>query len=584
MNEQNASAESSDSAAIVPVAQIAAEGNYRRRAADFADPGFEQSIRDSGLLQPVLVRPWRDAKNDSVRYKLVAGFRRLQAVAKVFGPEATIPVLVRQMSEAEAVSAMLAENMERKNTSAIEDAEGATTMVGLCNGDRDEAARRLGWNRQLLDRRLAIMNAAEPVRSAYLDDKINLGHVEVLAALRIEVQAKVLPALLAAATLPTVAELKAMAEASLLNLDSAIFDRAECQGCRFNTGQQQAMFDHSFEGNRCTNRLCYEGKTNLELERRRAALEAEYQVVRIVRPGDNSTVTPLKPEAVGEKQAVACKACGNFGACVSAVPDKLGREYKNVCFDATCHAEKKAAFAAATAKPKVAKAVTGAATEATAKLTPNAGSAAAETVSEQAAAQAPGAEAEEPAATPGTIRNAVREYREGVWRATLPRALAKAAPEVNRAVLVALLLHRPSDIDSGAIGSAIGKALERESTRPLSLAEALETALALDRAQLGKALQCLPMLSVTASITDVVAVLQAVGTDIAHHWKLSKSFLEVLTKSEIESVAIEIGLADACGDKHWKALKAGSKKDLVEKLLAVEGFQYIGAIPALMRW
>ena len=322
---------------LIPVSQVKEGFNYRRRYNADKMASLRESIKIQGLIQPVTVRKLDDG------YQLIAGGRRFRAVVEEFGPQATIKAEVRTMTDAEATAAMLAENNEREDPSIIEDAEGASRMLGLCNGDREEAARRLGWTRNKMDRRLAVMNAIQAVRDAYLDDKILVGHVEILAALRKEVQERVIETMLKSDRKITVDELKAMAEQSLQSLEAAIFDRAECNGCQFNTGMQQAMFETSFSGTRCTNKECYQGKTEAELQIRAKALADTYQVVRIVRVGDNSTVTPLRAEGakgVGDAQALACRTCADFGACVSAVPDKLGNVYKDVCFNKTCNDDK----------------------------------------------------------------------------------------------------------------------------------------------------------------------------------------------------------------------------------------------------
>ena len=329
--------------------------NYRRRFNQAAMDELVEDIQRQGILQSILVRGSDPAEQSELprliklsdikagKYQVISGNRRVHAVEIALGEEAEVPALVRMMTDAEAMAAMVSENKVREDTTAIEDAEAAMRMLGLLNGDREEAAKRLGWSPQVLNSRLGIMNATDKVRDAYIDEKILLGHVEILAALIKDVQDGVLEKMLARPKLPTVAELKAMAEQILLNLDAAIFDKAECGGCHYNTGKQQAMFETSFEGTRCTNRGCYEKKTEAELESRRLALIGDYQVVRIVRPGDNMTVVPLRADGakgVGKGQALACRTCGDFGACISAAPDKLGMSFKDVCFNSTCNAEK----------------------------------------------------------------------------------------------------------------------------------------------------------------------------------------------------------------------------------------------------
>jgi fucose 4-O-acetylase-like acetyltransferase len=60
--------------------------------------------------------------------------------------------------------AALIENVQRANMSPTEEAEAAAKILGRCQGDRDETARRLGWSRSTLDKRLALMNCSEKVR------------------------------------------------------------------------------------------------------------------------------------------------------------------------------------------------------------------------------------------------------------------------------------------------------------------------------------------------------------------------------------------------------------------------------------
>ena len=279
---------------------IDADFNYRRRYKADSLADLRDDIKAKGrLIQRVTIRP-----RENGRFQLVVGNRRYRAFVDAFGAEAPIQSEIRILTDQEATEMMAAENHQREDPSVIEDAELAARMVGLCKGDRDEAASRLRWSRSMLDRRLGIMNATQKVRDAYLEEKIGVGHVEIFAALRKEVQDRVIEVLLQQPTVPTVDQLKAMAEQSLQSLEAAIFDRAECGGCQYNTGNQQALFEQSFSGSRCTNKECYGKKTEDELEARKQKLTDTYQVVRIVRPGDNSTLIPLRADgkrAVGER-------------------------------------------------------------------------------------------------------------------------------------------------------------------------------------------------------------------------------------------------------------------------------------------
>lgn len=557
---------------LIPVSAVKEGFNYRRRYNAEKMASLRESIKLQGLLQPVTVRQLDDG------YQLIAGGRRFKAFVEEFGPQSEIKAEIRVMTDAEATAAMLAENNEREDPSVIEDAEGAARMLGLCNGDRDEAARRLGWTRNKLDRRAAVMNAIQPVRDAYLEDKILVGHVEIFAALRKEVQQRVIEMMLKAERKITVDELQKMAEASLQSLDAAIFDKTDCARCQFNTGEQQAMFDTSFSGSRCTNRECFQAKTEDELQARAKQLADTYQVVRIVRPGDNNTVTTVRAagdKGVGEEQAKACRTCANFGACVMGTPTALGKVITDACFNTTCNDEKVVANTKAVKAAQLAQA----------NEAPKAQPAAGATPPNVAAGKAAGKTQAAPKATASSDqRTAVKEYREAIWRAIFKRAAEKLPVMQNRALLVAIVLHRPSDLDSHGSRDAIQKALGNQLQSGVNTETLLGNVLALDQAGLATALQNLAAnVSKTASINDVTGYLKALDIKIESYWKLNETFLDILTKTEIDAVCIELGLADAAG-KHYDKLKNGPKKDFVKGMLEVQGFQYVGAVPALMRW
>jgi ParB family chromosome partitioning protein len=145
---------------------------------------LEDSVKSKGVLQAILVRP-----RDAGRYEIVAGERRWRAARKVFGDEYEIPALVRDLDDGEADEAALIENIQRADMSPTEEAEAAAKILGRCQGDRDEASRRLGWSRTTLDKRLALMNCSERVRRALSERRIQLGHAELLAAVSLSANA-----------------------------------------------------------------------------------------------------------------------------------------------------------------------------------------------------------------------------------------------------------------------------------------------------------------------------------------------------------------------------------------------------------
>lgn len=507
-------------------------------------------------------------------FKLVAGECRVRGCRQSarYGADGEIFVVIRDVDPALAHAMALTENVIRKAMSSVDEAEAAAKTLGVCKGDRDEAARILGWKREFLDNRLALMYAIPEVRAALQEKKILLGHAELLATCRKEAQAKALGLLLAQEKLMQVPEFKAFLEKAALVLDTAIFDKTECAGCHHNSSNQTALFAEVISGGKCTNKACFDGKTEIELVARKDRLSGDFQIVRIARPGENLTVTPLKadgPKGVGAEQAKACRTCKNFGAIVSAVPDKMGQEFRDMCMDVSCNVRMVAAAQKPPSAGKDEKKAPGSPAKA------GAGQAKAPDKTEQGSAST----------KPVEPSNRVKEYREKLWRMIYQVIVPKLDVAANRAVLLALCVTRPSVIDTNALENAIEPSLKVDTlAKPGKL---IRQILALDQKVLGAAIGQIAAnvsggMQGGLDIADVTGILIAFDVKVADHWKIGKPFLELLTRNEIDAVCDEIGVKAAMGDKYGKAAK-GSKDEYIDAILA-SGFDFVGRIPKLMTW
>jgi ParB family chromosome partitioning protein len=519
---------------------------------------LEESVKSKGVLQAILVRP-----RDMGRYEIIAGERRWRAAKKVHGDDYEIPTLIRDMDDDEADEAALIENVQRADMSPTEEAEAAAKILGRCQGDREEAARRLGWSRSTLDKRLALMNCSEKVRKALSERRIQLGHAELLAVVTREKQDAVLERLLSQPTLPTVVQFRGQLEQISRSLGSAIFDKGECAGCQHNSGNQQALFGEAISAGHCTHGACYDAKTEAVLEAKRVALNDDYPTTRIVRPGENFTLLRLVADGdtgVGEEQAKACRACKNFGAAVSGVPGKLGNVYPDLCFDAACNAKKVAL------RIKAEKEKDKPATE----------------PSKKAAGKTAAA-----AKTEAKVQDSqkVRDYRLEVWRKALRRELM-ADRGRNLVVLIALALsgnarHISDSKLTKALGSLMGQEYAGFSLKTDEAARVVSMA--------DEAIRDKMLMGLAASAADgveektLVQLLKYLEIDIARHWKLCEDFLKLLTKSEIEAVCDEIGLKSCMGGAFAKTM-SGKKDELIKSLLKVGSFTYEGKVPRSMRY
>lgn len=147
----------------------------RRLFDDEALTQLADSIRSSGVLQPLLVVPEKD------RYRIVAGERRFRAarMAKL----SVVPCLVRDMTKDQQMEAALIENLQRENLNAIEEAEGIRALIEQCGYTQEKAAQQIGKSRPAVTNLLRLLSLPEEVKSAVVHGDLSAGHARVLAGL-----------------------------------------------------------------------------------------------------------------------------------------------------------------------------------------------------------------------------------------------------------------------------------------------------------------------------------------------------------------------------------------------------------------
>jgi ParB family chromosome partitioning protein len=157
----------------IPVEKIRAGSLQPRRS--FSPGALEElvaSIREKGVLQPVLVRPTPDG------YELVAGERRFRA-AEAAGLS-TLPAVVRKLSDREALEAALVENIQRTDLNAIELAEGYQRLLHDFSLSQEQVAERVGKDRATVANTVRLLRLPPPVRQAVADGRLSAGHARAL--------------------------------------------------------------------------------------------------------------------------------------------------------------------------------------------------------------------------------------------------------------------------------------------------------------------------------------------------------------------------------------------------------------------
>ncbi len=143
---------------------------------------LSQSIKEHGVLQPLLVRPMPDGS-----YRLVAGERRYRAARMAGLTE--VPVTVREMTDEEESVFALIENLQREDLNAVEEAQGIKTLIDAFGLTQEEAAKRVGKSRTAVTNTLRLLNLPEDILQLVKDGKISMGHARALLAVEDKTEA-----------------------------------------------------------------------------------------------------------------------------------------------------------------------------------------------------------------------------------------------------------------------------------------------------------------------------------------------------------------------------------------------------------
>lgn len=139
---------------------------------------LSESIRDFGILQPLLVR------KGAYGYELIAGERRLRA-AKMAG-QTEVPVLVRQMSDVEMAEIALIENLQRENLHFFEEAEGLERLLREFCFTQEKLALRMGKKQSTIANKLRLLRLPVKVRQLIQKEKLSERHARALLAIEDE--------------------------------------------------------------------------------------------------------------------------------------------------------------------------------------------------------------------------------------------------------------------------------------------------------------------------------------------------------------------------------------------------------------
>lgn len=147
----------------------------RKHMDDTALQELAESIREKGILQPLIVRQHPE---DRAAYELIAGERRWRAAQLAQLHE--IPVVIKELSDGEAMEIALIENLQRQDLSPVEEAEGYRRLMEEFSHTQKDMARVIGKSRSHVANTLRLLALPESVKALLEDGVITAGHARAL--------------------------------------------------------------------------------------------------------------------------------------------------------------------------------------------------------------------------------------------------------------------------------------------------------------------------------------------------------------------------------------------------------------------
>ena len=160
-------------AAIVP--------NFAQPRKEFVQEDLDElvaSIREVGVLQPIVVRPIADAADGSAQYELVMGERRLRA-SKRLGLD-TIPAVIKNTADEAMLRDALLENLHRANLNPLEEASAYEQLLADFGITQDELAGRIGRSRPQITNTLRLLKLPDSVQNRVAAGVLSAGHARAI--------------------------------------------------------------------------------------------------------------------------------------------------------------------------------------------------------------------------------------------------------------------------------------------------------------------------------------------------------------------------------------------------------------------
>lgn len=163
----------------VPIEKLRANPNNPRRF--FSDSELDDlcnSIKEHGVVQPILVRPARGEDLGGAEYEIIAGERRWRASQKAAIHE--VPIIIRDVEDKQALELAIIENVQRSDLNAVEEALGYQQLIDEYDYTQNDLAQVIGKSRSHVANTLRLLKLPSKVQAMVNDGSLSAGHARTL--------------------------------------------------------------------------------------------------------------------------------------------------------------------------------------------------------------------------------------------------------------------------------------------------------------------------------------------------------------------------------------------------------------------
>ncbi len=136
-----------------------------------------ESIRENGVVQPIVVRP-----RESGKYEIIAGERRWRA-CKIINIQ-KIPALIREYDDFEAAAVALIENIQRENLSPLEEARVYKILMDDFDLTQEDVSKRVGKSRPFVGNMVRLLSLPEEIQKMLMENRLTTGHARAILGLQ----------------------------------------------------------------------------------------------------------------------------------------------------------------------------------------------------------------------------------------------------------------------------------------------------------------------------------------------------------------------------------------------------------------